>query len=440
LTRVDASHAESRTANYKTVFVGHANPEDNYFSAWLASKLGLMGYDVWCDVEKLRGGEDFWQEVTNKIREQSAKYLFVTSECSIKKDGTLKELAVADKIKDRGDFIIPLKIDVISYDEFPPEIIRKFTIDFSNNTWDCGLSQLSEKLQRDSVPKNEGTANIAILPFWYKALDIDHLKPVDRSERYLSNWFEVELPSKIYAHVPDYLHSYDIQSVPFPIIPDKGYLLSFASKDTLREFITIRESQEVDTNLFLTSHEFKWEKNNQITRETNKKAVRLMNDAFARFLLSKGLKKYKLSGSNFAYYFPLDYPRIADLKRYGRRRVSLFGKSGDTNWHYAIEATGFLYPLPAYFISHHVIFTKNNSPIPYPRRQHSLRRSLTKDWYNRKWRDTLLIAMLSLAEKDSDILILPVCQNNVLKVHTYPIDFISQIGYVEPQKLEQKNE
>lgn len=436
---MDTSYVETRGGNYKTVFIGHANPEDNYFSAWLASKLGLMGYNVWCDVEEFRGGEDFWQNITSRIREQAAKYLFVTSLKSIKKDGTLKELAIADKIKDRADFIIPLKIDQVSYDEFPPEIIRKFTIDFSNN-WADGLRQLGEKLQRDSVPKAENDTNVGILPFWYKALGIDDLEPLERSERYLSNWFEVKLPSKICMHIPNYLHDYDLQNVPFPIVPDKGCLLSFASQDSLQEYVTIHESLEVDTNLFLASPEFMWEPNKQITRETNKKVVRLMNEAFARFLLSKGLKKYKLSGPNFAYYFPIDYPRVANLSRYGRKGVSLFGKSGDANWHYAIEGTSFLYPLPAYFISHHVIFTRKDLPITDSRKQHSLRRSLTKDWYNRKWRDTLLVAMLSLADEDSELLILPVCEHQALKVCTYPLDFVSQIGYVEPRKLLGKNE
>jgi hypothetical protein len=31
--------ARNKHNDYKTVFIGHANPEDNYFSAWLASKL-----------------------------------------------------------------------------------------------------------------------------------------------------------------------------------------------------------------------------------------------------------------------------------------------------------------------------------------------------------------------------------------------------------------
>jgi hypothetical protein len=32
------SDAEKGKSRHKTIFIGHANPEDNYFSAWLASE------------------------------------------------------------------------------------------------------------------------------------------------------------------------------------------------------------------------------------------------------------------------------------------------------------------------------------------------------------------------------------------------------------------
>ncbi len=54
---------------YQKIFVGHATPEDNYFSAWLSSKLRLFGYDVWCDLSELLGGEDFWKNIETVIRQ-----------------------------------------------------------------------------------------------------------------------------------------------------------------------------------------------------------------------------------------------------------------------------------------------------------------------------------------------------------------------------------
>ena len=46
-----------------TVFVTHAAPEDNEFALWISSKLALSGYRVWVDRRRLRGGDDFWDEI-----------------------------------------------------------------------------------------------------------------------------------------------------------------------------------------------------------------------------------------------------------------------------------------------------------------------------------------------------------------------------------------
>lgn len=43
-----------------SIFISHANPEDNGFTIWLGAKLVAAGYDVWADVLRLVGGDD-WQ-------------------------------------------------------------------------------------------------------------------------------------------------------------------------------------------------------------------------------------------------------------------------------------------------------------------------------------------------------------------------------------------
>jgi len=425
----------SRQSNdYRTLFIGHANPEDNYFSAWLASKLTLMGYDVWCDLEVFRGGEDVWLAVQRKIREESARYLFVTSTSSIQKDGTLKELAVAEAIKNRGDFILPLRIDNIDFKDFPAEIIRKYTIDFVDG-WDKGLQKLTEKLQKDNVYKavNESSN---LLPFWYQASGVDNEKPLSKPEQYLTNWFEIEFPAHLYLHTLELFQQLQLDSIPLPFLLEKNSLISFACSDCLNEYVKIRSSEEIDTDQFLTSQEFIVPTINQSILETNKKVVQLLNDAFNRFLLSKGLQKYKLSGPRFAYYFPSEYSGTISLNKYGRRGRLLLGRMKNFNWHFALEPAGFLQPLPAYFITHHIIFTKEGLPITSASIQHSLRRSLGKDWYNDKWRDTLLAAMLSLSNENSDYLLIPVCEHQSIRIPTLPMTLNSTVGYSEPGIVE----
>ena len=61
------------------IFLSHANPEDNEFTLWLALRLSSEGYPVWCDLTKLLGGEDFWQNIENELRERTVKLLYVLS-------------------------------------------------------------------------------------------------------------------------------------------------------------------------------------------------------------------------------------------------------------------------------------------------------------------------------------------------------------------------
>ena len=86
-SRQGALKSAHSTVNRDTVFVSHANPEDNTFALWLALRLGELGFKVWCDLTKLIGGETFWDSAEDAIRQGTAKFLFVLSRTSNSKDG-----------------------------------------------------------------------------------------------------------------------------------------------------------------------------------------------------------------------------------------------------------------------------------------------------------------------------------------------------------------
>ena len=58
----------------KAIFISHASPEDNPFTLWLGAKLAALGYEVWADVLRLTGGEDWRRKLENAIRERACKY------------------------------------------------------------------------------------------------------------------------------------------------------------------------------------------------------------------------------------------------------------------------------------------------------------------------------------------------------------------------------
>src|SRR6266852_3990821 len=73
-----------------TLLLSHANPEDNEFTLWLALQLAKEGYRVWCDLTKLLGGEIFWDDIEDVIRQSAVKVLFVLSRTSNARDGALR--------------------------------------------------------------------------------------------------------------------------------------------------------------------------------------------------------------------------------------------------------------------------------------------------------------------------------------------------------------
>lgn len=110
-----------------TIFISHATPTDNIFATWLATKLELCGYKVWVDLNDLAPSVDFWNTIDQTIRNDAVKFIFVMSNASIdpNRDGVQKELAVADKIRRQNpNFIVPVRIDNVSYNDLPVEILR----------------------------------------------------------------------------------------------------------------------------------------------------------------------------------------------------------------------------------------------------------------------------------------------------------------------------
>ena len=108
-TRPEAN-AEPREA----IFISHAAPEDNAFTIWLGAKLAAMGYDVWADVLRLKGGEDWQRKLENALRRRACKMLLVANPRAVDKQGVRNEIQIATVVARKiGDdaFIIPLRME-----------------------------------------------------------------------------------------------------------------------------------------------------------------------------------------------------------------------------------------------------------------------------------------------------------------------------------------
>jgi TIR domain len=52
----------------QALFISHASPEDNAFTIWLGAKLAAAGYEVWADVLRLTGGDDWQRKLEDALR------------------------------------------------------------------------------------------------------------------------------------------------------------------------------------------------------------------------------------------------------------------------------------------------------------------------------------------------------------------------------------
>ncbi len=192
-----------------TIFISHATPEDNDFTIWLASRLELLGYEVWIDKEGLLGGERFWKEIDKVIRNRACKVLLVYSnnicyenEPGELKTGINKEIELAESIAANErlkDFIIPLHIDNSRYDLFVGANMLNH-IPFNEN-WAEGLEQLVKKLDKDKVPKSTHSVDSSIAN-WFENDYINSNDIIDKTELYYSSWWSFDnIPTEFYMYV-----------------------------------------------------------------------------------------------------------------------------------------------------------------------------------------------------------------------------------------------
>jgi hypothetical protein len=443
------------TASQQMVFVSHANPEDNPFARWLALRLGRDGYPVWCDLTQLLGGEDFWRDIEAAIRERTVKFLFVLSKTSNQKQGALMELALARKVgRTSTDFVIPLRIDDISFDDINIELQRLNCIDFSKS-WAAGYGQLLEKLQKDGVHRDPRFTPDAVTQWWR-----DHHPATEgvtaTPERCLSNWFEFsQLPKHLWLHSihPKRLFreavSKDLLKFPVPAYPFGSCLFSFAVATELKDGLS-DQGLEVEHSKRLSAQKFADTglEHPKIERLDARKILSAMfREGFGRFAESRGLLPYELSGGAKFYWFKQGlvegdkvFFRNPAGQRCWRAMVgfkSLMAKEGEArirNWHFGVQAKPHFWPFIGLALRAHVTFTENGVLYESKAKQHAARRSQCKNWYNDDWLDRILATTSFFSGENGDHFVIPLSEKQNLGVQRLPLIFESPVSY---QLLEQ---
>lgn len=421
-----------------SIFLSHANPEDNEFTRWLGAKLTLAGYRVWFDLERLKGGDATWDKVERAMREESVRLVAIISRTSYKKDGVKKEWSLASILEKRNPgFVIPIRIDEFDFDDLPILLSGKNVLDFYRN-WFEGLTQLIDTLRDAQIPR-ASVPDAAQASLWWKAGLKASIDLKAKEERLESSWVPiVALPNAVETVVKP------TSSAPIPlndknrIIPwfEHGrHVVSFAPRAVLVELfkdqVPLDRDSAFSTEDLLTGNVVF---DRRVTSDDARNRVSfLVRQAWDLAMEQAGLRHTELAGKQSVRFVPRalkpnDFFEFVD-ENSKRRRRQLVGRSEKyrVNWHYGVSVKPTLGRPMRMELRAHILFTDDSGELVDSDRAHRLRRGFCRNWWNARWRD-FQRALLAYLSNGDDHIHLPVGGGRYIELAASPTLFISPVS------------
>ena len=402
----------------EALFVSHANPEDNAFTLWLGSRLSAAGYEVWADVLRLRGGQDWQRLLEDALRNKARKVLFVGTRQGAQKQGVRNEIQIAHDVGRRiGDsqFVIPLRLNRF---DAPFLIAHAQHINFERS-WAAGLAELLDTLE-DTYHVPRATDRISDSVRHWRAVQLRHAKNVSiGNDLVISNWLRL-------TGIPGSLSFYDfragisidaakqkMETAEWPLVPYHRGFLSFAGLPELEEHfgaeLPLYCASTTNMETFLQEG---WSEKRIRRWDAQNFFTNLSRQGMERFLAETGLQAYEMANSEIAWWpttqtmpirqVPFQWPNGVT----GRRQLTGHSGTRKLYWHYGVTPRPRVFPYPHVKLVGRVIFSEDGkTPIESPARMHRLRRSFCRSWRNPKWRDMLLAFLAWLANKEDQLAI-----------------------------------
>jgi hypothetical protein len=423
------------------LFISHAAPEDNRFVLWLGAKLAALGYEVWADVLRLRGGDDWQRKLEDALRTRAAKVLFVANAVSASKQGVRNEIQIATEVATKiGDkqFIIPLRLAPY---EAPFLIAHAQYIDFSLG-WSVGLAELVATLDGCGVTRN-ADADTAI----WRDLQLAHAKALaPEPETLVSNWLEItRLPSLVRifdfkAGISLGVAKAAMDTCPWPLVPFRHGFISFAPIDDIGAHfgpdLPLDVIGETPTRDFIADG---WVAQEIAFWDARRRFGDLVRRACESRFKAAELASHAFANERLAWWAPgtdNSAPRIrfAWTELAGQRQVQGFSAKRNIHWHYGISVQPRTAPIPHLRVLGRLVFTTDGqTPLDAGRNQR-LRRSFAKSWRNARWRDMMLAFLWRLADAQDQILI-PVSSTENVVVSVPPLLFDARVKVIEGQVI-----
>jgi hypothetical protein len=409
-------------AERNALFLSHASPDDNAFTIWLGAKLAALGYEVWADVLRLSGGEDWQRKLESAIRERAFKVLLAANANSVSKQGVRNELQIASdvakKINDNA-FIIPLRLGAF---EAPFVIAQAQYIDFETS-WAAGLQELLRTFNDVYAVPRTGSSNLGL----WTNLQLLHSKPVARrAESLISNWLEVRrLPAKLRFLPPGAARIHRAALGAYPRVDYGDGLLSVQSVDS-------RDQMTIPIARFLHRG---WPQLGIGVDEGRRLFTALANQALAKLFELKGLTSFEMSNRQLSWWLQKGTQEGRVAFRWaniaGSRQLQGFSAKRKVYWHFGVSTAFRSRPFPHVRIKSRLLFSEDGlAPIDKPKRAQRLRKSFAKGWRNARWRD-MMLAFLYWVGDGTSILNVPVADEEDLVLSLPPLAFVSPVSITD---------
>ncbi len=420
----------------RTVFISHANPEDNEFTSWLGSRLASAGYEVWADLLALVGGEMISPVIDDVLRDDAAVVIVVLSQASHRKEGVLNELALASAVgRDLGNprFVLPVVVDGVPRTQFPSELVGRLSINFEHD-WTEGLRAVLTALEELGTPRDRNRTNEAMAS-WLAFKARGSVLRRDEPDMLYSNWFKLgSLPQQICfsAFSPGSDIEGAFQRFQWPARRFHRLAISFADADALMSGtpgVGLQPRAKLDLDDFLEGRGAEGVPQ-VFSRDARNILIDLLHQAWEMSAQHRGLLPRSFVTGD-CWFVPLglyeqDWGRFVDEHRKPRRR-QLAGHSDarKVDWHFGVSARVTIAEPRHFALRSHVVFSVDGEPLE-GRRAQLLRRSFCKSWWNARWRDMLRGFVANLAGGAEEVE-LPLSPDAALPMATTPMRLQSPV-------------
>jgi hypothetical protein len=381
-----------------TIVIDHV-AADHALATWLARRLALTGYSVWCYGTAPLAGENADESVRVLIQKRAQQYLPVLSDRALADRDFMDRCGSAGTIESRVlpcwsmqmGGLLPTRLEQVSPARF-------------QESWAQGLQDVMNRLQSRGIKPNLSTAQGRSI-----ALRAYMPEPIVRAapEHVYANVFR--------ATVPKMLFVYDLnQALTLGVAEELHRKWAFSDADPLRLFSFEPSPVALPGQALSRPREYSWKDTETCA---GRPSVDVVKDLLRRSLdLACVRAGLQWCGDRRVYYFPK--PEIGDRKvRFAHvdGRETYVSMTGERQWGWGDNVSHFRYQLGPRFrvgqdktgdwwatVQIYVRVTDLNGACFQLKDITRRRKKVTKSWWNQQWFARLLGLMQALRSENSE--------------------------------------